>query len=70
MPETFHAIGKHRLAEWVSTLLDREEPVMAMLNGWKLVKWLDMPHGPMASGEAVFVTGHPKRSNAGQPEQP
>lgn len=25
LPEAFHAIGKHRLAEWMGTLLDREE---------------------------------------------
>jgi len=66
LPEAFHAIGKHRLAEWVGTLLDREELVMAMVDGSKLVKWLDVPDGPMASGEAAFVTGHLKRSNTGQ----
>lgn len=70
LPEAFHAIGKHRLAEWVGTLLDREELVMAMVDGSKLVKWLDVPDGPMASGEAAFVTGHLKRSNAGQRDQP
>ena len=36
LPEPFHAIGKHRLAEWVGTLLDREELVMAMVDGSKL----------------------------------
>ncbi len=69
LPEAFHAIGKHRLAEWVGTLLDREELVMAMVDGTKLVKWLDVPDGPVASGEAAFVTGHLKRANAGQRDQ-
>lgn len=69
LPEAFHTIGKHRLAEWVGTLLDREELVMAMVDGSKLVKWLDVPDGPMASGEAAFVTGHLKRSTAGQRDQ-
>jgi hypothetical protein len=69
LPEAFHAIGKHRLAEWVGTLLDREELVMAMVDGSKLVKWLDVPDGPMASGEAAFVTGHLKRANASQRDQ-
>ncbi|WP_434113360.1 hypothetical protein [Methylocaldum sp. GT1TLB] len=69
LPEAYHAIGKHRLAEWVGTLLDREELVMAMVDGSKLVKWLDVPDGPMASGEAPFVTGHLKRANASQPDQ-
>jgi hypothetical protein len=31
---------------------------MAMAQGSKLVKWLDVPGGPVASGQAVFVTGH------------
>jgi len=69
LPEAFHAIGKHRLAEWVGTLLDREELVMAMVDGSKLVKWLDVPDGPMASGEAAFVTGHLKRSSPAQQVQ-
>jgi 5S rRNA maturation endonuclease (ribonuclease M5) len=69
LPEAFHAIGKHRLAEWVGTLLDREELVMAMVDGSKLVKWLDVPDGPMASGEAAFVTGHLKRSTTGPRDQ-
>lgn len=64
LPEAFHGIGKHRLSDWVGTLLDREELVMAMVDGSKLVKWLDVPDGPMASGEAAFVTGHLKRSSA------
>lgn len=65
LPETFHAIGKHRLAEWVGALLDREELVMAMAEGSKLVKWLDVPDGPVARGEAVFITGHLSRSQPG-----
>jgi len=66
LPEAFHAIGKHRLADWVGTLLDREELVMAMAQGSRLVKWLDVPGGPVASGQAVFVTGHLGRSGAGR----
>ncbi|QXP85824.1 helicase RepA family protein [Methylococcus sp. Mc7] len=62
LPEPFHTIGKHRLADWVGTLLDRGELVMAMAAGSKLVKWLDVPDGPVARGEAVFVTGHLGRS--------
>lgn len=69
LPEAFHAIGKHRLAEWVGTLLDREELVMAMVDGSKLVKWLDVPNGPMGSGGAAFVTGHLKRAHTGQRDQ-
>jgi hypothetical protein len=66
LPEAFHAIGKHRLADWVGTLLDREELVMAMAQGSKLVKWLDVPGGPVARGQAIFVTGHLGRSNVGR----
>ena len=70
LPEAFHAIGKHRLADWVGTLLEREELVMAMIDGSKVMKWLDLPDGPMASGEAAFVTGHLKRSSPAQHDQP
>lgn len=65
LPEVFHAICKHRLAEWVGALLDREERVMAMAEGSKRVKWLDVPDGPVARGEAVFITGHLSRSQPG-----
>lgn len=66
LPQAFQSIGKHRLTEWVSTLLDREELVMAMAEGSKLVKWLDVPDGPVANGAAQFVTGHLGRSSAGR----
>lgn len=66
LPEAFQTVGKHRLAEWVSMLLDREDLVMAMAEGSKLVKWLDVPDGPVANGAAQFVTGHLGRSSAGR----
>ena len=66
LPQDFQRIGKHRLTEWVSALLDREELVMAMAEGSKLVKWLDVPDGPVANGAAQFVTGHLGRSSAGR----
>lgn len=65
LPEAFHTIGKHRLAEWVGALLDREELVMAMAEGSKLVKWLGVHDGPVARGEAVFITRHLSRSQPG-----
>ena len=67
LPETFHAIGKHRLTGWVDALLAQGELVTAMAEGSKLVKWLDVPDGPVAQGQAVFVTGHLMRSSAGRP---
>jgi len=67
LPEEFHVIGKHRLTGWVDVLLARGELVTAMAEGSKLVKWLDVPDGPVAQGQAVFVTGHLTRSNAGRP---
>lgn len=69
LPEAFHTIGKHRLPEWVGTLLDREERLMAMADASKLVKWLNVSEGPMASGEAAFITGHLKRSKADRQTQ-
>lgn len=67
LPEAFQAIGKHRLSGWVDTLLAQGELVTAMAEGSKLVKWLDAPNGPVAQGQAVFVTGHLTRSSAGRP---
>lgn len=68
LPEAFHAIGKHRLSAWVDALLTHGDLVTAMAEGSKLVKWLDVPDGPVASARAVFVTGHLGRSGAGRPE--
>jgi hypothetical protein len=67
LPEDFHGIGKHRLANWVHTLLEREELVLAMAERSLVVKWLDVPNGPVAEGRAVFVAGHLGRSTAGRP---
>ncbi|GAB4477672.1 MAG: hypothetical protein OHK0018_08570 [Erythrobacter tepidarius] len=67
LPDAFHAIGKHRLTGWVDALLAQGELVTAMADGSKLVKWLDVPDGPVAQGQAVFVTGHLTRSSAGRP---
>ena len=62
LPEAFHALGKHRLAEWVTTLLANGELVGAIAEGSRLVKWLDVPTGPVASGHAAFAVGHQRRS--------
>jgi len=51
----------------VHTLLEREQFVLAMAQGSLLVKWLDVPNGPVAEGRAVFVVGHMGRSTAGRP---
>ena len=67
LPEAFHAIGKHRLTGWVDALLAQGELITAMAEGSKLVKWLDVPEGPVAQGQAVFVTGHLTRSSSGRP---
>lgn len=39
----------------------------ATAQGSKLVQWLNVPGGPVASGQAVFVTGHLGRSGAEPP---
>lgn len=57
-PDAFHAISKHKLAQWVSVLLAKHERVGAMAEGSKLVKWLDVPNAPVAGGDAVFIKGH------------
>lgn len=66
--EPFHAIGQRPRSDWVGTLRDHEEPVMPMARGSKLVKCLDVPGSPVASGQAVFVTGHLGRSGAERPD--
>lgn len=68
LPDAFHKIGKHKFADWVSQLLDSGALVMVMAEGSKLVKWLDMPDGPVATGQAEFITGHLARSRGGRPE--
>lgn len=40
----------------------------ATAQGSKLVQWLNVPGGPVASGQAVFVTGHLGRSGAEPPD--
>ena len=65
LPDEFHGIGKHKLADWVNTLLSSQQLVGAMAEGSKLVKWLDVPGGPVARGAAVFVKGHLSRSKSG-----
>ena len=65
LPEGFHSIGKHKIAEWLGILLDAGGLVMAMAQGSKVVKWLDVPDGPVATGDADFVVGHLERSKSG-----
>lgn len=68
LPAVFSEFGKHRLVDAVDTLLKRGEVVLAMVSGSKQVKWLDVPNGPVARGESVFVVGHLSRSAAGRRE--
>lgn len=70
LPEVFHSVGKHRLSAWVDGLLEQGQLVLAMAEGSKLVKWLDVPEGPVARGEAEFVSGHVVRASAGRPPGP
>lgn len=67
LPPMFHTVGKHRLAEWIRRLLDSDEVVLAMAAGSRIVKWLDVPDGPVARGKAQFVHGHLDRSASGRP---
>ncbi len=70
LPEVFHGVGKHRLSAWVDGLLEQGQLVLAMAEGSKLVKWLDVPEGPVARGRAEFVSGHVVRANGGRPPGP
>lgn len=68
LPETMHGLGKHKLTEAVNTLLANGELVGAMAEGSRLVKWLDVPEGRVATGNAVFAVGHLRRSAPGAEE--
>lgn len=67
LPRMFHEVGKHRLVEWITELLDQNAVVTAMATGSRVVKWLDVPDGPVARGEAKFIHGHLDRSASGRP---
>lgn len=62
LPEVFHSIGKHKLVAWVDALLAEGELVVAMAKGSKILKWLDVPEGPVGQGDADFVLGHLERA--------
>lgn len=65
LPEAFHQISKHKFADWVSLLLNKGILVGAIAQGSRVVKWLDIPSGPVANGEAEFKRGHLTRSQPG-----
>jgi hypothetical protein len=62
---SFHCVPKRKLMEWLDTLLTSGAVVSAMADGSKLVKWLDVPDGPVANGQAMFEPGHLSRSRPG-----
>jgi hypothetical protein len=64
LPELFHSVGKHKFSHWVGILLGKGDLVAAMAEGSKVVKWLDVPDGPVAIGEAEFRLGHLSRSES------
>lgn len=66
LPEAFHAIGKHKFADWITALLANGSLISAMVENSKIAKWLDVPEGPLARGEANFKPGHIRRSQPGR----
>ena len=50
----------------MNTLLEQERIVAAMADGSKVVKWLDVPNGPIATGQGQFRLGHLARSQSGR----
>ena len=59
-PKELQNIGKHKFLSWVEQLLADGEIVAAMARGSRVVKWLDIPTGPIARGESNFKPGHIK----------
>ena len=62
MEQLFHSIGKHSFAGMVDTLLAKGDVVQAMADNSKSVKWLDVPSGDIAQGQASFSAGFLQRS--------
>jgi hypothetical protein len=67
LPPSFHDMAKHRLTEQLHSLLAAGVVVSAMAEGSKLVKWLDVPDGPIAQGYGTFAPGHLARGRGGRP---
>lgn len=57
MQKPLHTIGKHSLANMVDKLLASGQIVQAMADKSKSVKWLDVPSGAVAQGQANFTAG-------------
>ncbi len=70
LPESLRGVAKHRMVDLISSLLEGGAVVSAMAEGSRLVKWLDVPEGPIAAGEAIFAPGHLSRSAAGRRPAP
>lgn len=58
-----HGVSKHKFTFMVDELLVRELVVQAMAKGSLTMKWLDVPDGPFAKGEAEFRHGHLARGD-------
>ena len=57
LPETLRDVSRHVLETLVSQLLDDQRIVKCLAGGSKTVQWLDVPNGPFALGQGVFVEG-------------
>lgn len=64
LPEKLRDVSRHVLETLVSQLLDSHRIVKCLAGGSKTVQWLDVPDGPFALGQGVFVEGasHASRS--------
>lgn len=58
-----HVVTKHKFTFMVDELLERELVVQAMAQGSRAMKWLDVPDGPFAKGDADFRHGHLARGS-------
>jgi hypothetical protein len=57
LPEPLQILSRNKFGELVDELLIEKKIVQAMAEGSKSVKWLDVPDGPFAKGEGVFIEG-------------
>jgi hypothetical protein len=57
LPQELRAMGRHRLVQLCSDLIDEGRVVKCIGPGSNVAKWLDVPGGQFAEGVGMFVRG-------------
>jgi hypothetical protein len=64
LPEKLRDVSRYVLETLISQLLEDQRIVKCLASGSKTVQWLDVPNGPFALGQGVFVEGASHASRA------